>query len=102
MPDWLTNVLGVQSLTQFGAAASSAQHTIQNDIDWSKDCGAFISSTHNSQTPSSVVWVKDNLAVVPEEYENSGIGMLSTRTTSIPQLTSACSCKLVERENRDT
>lgn len=76
IPDWLTNVLGVQSLTQFGAATSVAQYTIQNDIDWSKDCGALISSTQNSQSPSGVVWVKDNLAVVPEEYENSGVGML--------------------------
>lgn len=70
--DWITNILGVQSVAQFGAR--QPQHYHDPAILAEVDCSAYLAPTLKGFETTSLVFVKDNLAVVPE-WSGGGISM---------------------------
>lgn len=76
--DWLTNLLGVQSVSGFGA---SPPIYVQRELDQYHavlgDCEQFLSVSDGKLSPSAIS-VKNNLAVIPEEWTNRGVGAFDT------------------------
>jgi len=64
LQDWLTNILGVQSVAQFGAKQPQYQHDAS--VSANVDCSRYLTPLPQHFDSASVVYVKENLAVVPE------------------------------------
>lgn len=62
----------MQSVAQFGA---QPQTVIEDVVD--TDCAAFFSTSSPTFGSSSVVFVKDNLAVIPEDWTAGGVSKSS-------------------------
>lgn len=71
--DLFTNILGIQSLTQFGAKPAEPEHIVNHD---DLTCDAFTQTLPStfSAGGASVVYIKENLAVVPEHWVGKGVG----------------------------
>ena len=76
--DWMNSLLGVQSVAQFGA---QPQNVIEDVVD--ADCAAFFSTSSTTLGSSPVVSVKNNLAVVPEDWTAGGVSECSTYVFSL-------------------
>ena len=76
LTDWLVDLLGVQSLSRFGGQQSPLQEIVDH-LDLSDvDCNSFVRSTPRGYEAVSIVHVKDNLAVIPEDWQSGGISKL--------------------------
>lgn len=77
--DLFTNLLGVQSLAQFGVKQAEEGHIPATD-DLNLNCDAFVRNLPAtfSAGAASVVYVQDNLAVVPEHWRGEGVGKFLT------------------------
>lgn len=78
--EWATNLLGFQSVAQFGAQ----QVQLQNTHGFSVDCEAFIGPRPVGFEATSLAMIRDNAAVVPIDWISSGIGRLTLLPQSTP------------------
>ncbi|KAK5948926.1 hypothetical protein OHC33_010012 [Knufia fluminis] len=64
LQDWFTNILGVQSVAEFGAQQPQYQHdpAVLAEVD----CSSYLLSNPEGFERTSLAFFKDNLAVVPE------------------------------------
>lgn len=62
--DWFTNILGIQSVAQFGAQQPPYQRnpTARAEVE----CSSYLAPTPPSFETTSLSFVKDGLAVLPE------------------------------------
>ena len=68
--DWFTNILGVQSVAQFGAKQVRPEDVLpSSDVD----CSPYLKVLPASFSHPSVVFAKDNLAVVPDDFTGGSI-----------------------------
>lgn len=73
--DWFTNLLGVQSVTQFGAK----QYNTQDGLAPSDtDCSPYFDAPSTVGAPS-ILNVKQNLAVIPEDWTGGSVGKTHSR-----------------------
>lgn len=74
--DWFANILGVQSVAQFGAKQPQTQDEVH---DPNVDCNAFINSLPSSYAGQSIAHIKDNLAVIPDDWNGGNISTNSLK-----------------------
>lgn len=71
VPDWVTNLLGAQSVAQFGAKQyNTADGLAPSDID----CSSYFETPSTIVGAPSFLHIKQNLAVVPDDWTGSGVG----------------------------
>lgn len=74
LSELITNLLGAQSVAQFGVQSPGSD---VGSVDFPGEppvagCGAYLNALP-SNVPQSVAFVRENLAVVPEDWTNGGI-----------------------------
>lgn len=74
LTDWMTNLLGVQSVAQFGAQPQTGGQDILD-----ADCSALFTTSPNAVGSSAVASVKNHLAVIPNDWTAGGVSE-STRS----------------------
>jgi len=80
----MTNLLGIQSIAHFGAQSNQIQQDI---ID--ADCSALITPPLKGFEMSSVVFVKDNLAVIPDQWNAGGVSRSHSQSDVMSRLQKA-------------
>ena len=77
--DWLTDLLGVQSVLQFGAQQPGYQHDAAALAE--VDCTPYLARIPDAYSAVSLSVIRDNLAVVPE-WTGGSVSTSNTSPTS--------------------
>ncbi|KAK5075577.1 hypothetical protein LTR64_001784 [Lithohypha guttulata] len=89
--DIFTNILGFQSVAQFGA---KQVHTQDDVHDINTDCSAFIEILPSELHGGSIAKVKNNLAVIPEDWTSGSVISPWHNTRSADSAYIACIAQL--------
>lgn len=84
LQDWFTNILGVQSVAEFGAQQPQYQHdpAVLAEVD----CSSYLLSNPEGFERTSLAFFKDNLAVVPE-WSGGSISTFQSNCDTLYRLT---------------